>query len=77
VAPIQLEGDGPQGLWDALAARVAAAGFSLLREETPGLSAALGSMSDYAGGSGNGPAYVQGPVRWSSIGRRRRLVGTA
>src|SRR4051812_18302610 len=31
VRPIHLEGDAPEGLWDALAAQVAAAGFSLTR----------------------------------------------
>jgi antirestriction protein ArdC len=40
-----VEGDAPEGLWDGLAAQVSAAGFALLREATPGLPSANGSMS--------------------------------
>jgi hypothetical protein len=44
VRPTILEGEGPAGLWEALADQVAGDGFKLLREapETPG---ALGSMN--------------------------------
>jgi antirestriction protein ArdC len=38
-------GEAPQGLWDALAAQVTAAGFALLREPTPGRPTANGSMT--------------------------------
>lgn len=40
-----VDGEAPQGLWDALAAEVAAAAFVLLREATPGRPNANGSMT--------------------------------
>jgi antirestriction protein ArdC len=38
-------GEAPQGLWDGLAAQVTTAGFTLVRQPTPGRPSANGSMT--------------------------------
>ena len=45
VRPQLLDGEAPEGLWDALAEQIATAGFSLVREPVEGMPGALGCTS--------------------------------
>ncbi len=46
-APTLLEGEAPSGLWDGLAAQVAAAGFTLLRVPHEGMIHGANGMTDW------------------------------
>lgn len=44
-SPRALLGDGPDGLWEAVAAQVVELGYAIVREQTPGLPEAYGSVT--------------------------------